>query len=303
MLSKLIPAGLLAAVAWANVISDVREAVDHNNFALGDAAIQKYRAENGVTPEMLEALSWMARGALGAKQLDKADAYAKETQRLALEELKKRRLDAEEHLPIALGAAIEVHAQVMNQEGEHNQAVEFLRTELAAYRTTSIRTRIQKNINLLTLEGKPAPALEEREYVGAAPTSLAALKGKPVLLFFWAHWCGTCKQEAPILAEIEHEYVNKGLVVIAPTQRYGYVAQGDEAGPAEETKYIDQVRRRFYSVDGLNISAPISEANFKNYGASTTPTIVLIDRQGIVRVYHPGNLTLEELRAAINTLG
>ena len=302
MLLKLISAGLLAAAAWANVIADVRSAIARNNLASGEAAIQRYRAANGVTPEMLEALSWMARGALAAKQLDKADAYAKETQHLSLEELKKRPLDAENHLPIALGAAIEVEAQVMSRQGDRSSAVAFLRTELDAYKATSIRTRIQKNINLLTLEGKPAPALEEREFLGATPVPLASLRGKPVVLFFWAHWCGDCKQEAPVLAEIEREYASKGLVVVAPTQHYGYVARGEEAGPAEETKYIDQVRRKFYS-DLLNVAAPISENNFKNYGASTTPTLVLIDRQGIVRLYHPGNMTLEELRAAINRLG
>src|ERR1022692_2019840 len=96
MLLKLIPAGLLAAAAWANVINDVRQAAAHNNFALGDSIIQKYRASQGVTPEMILALSWLGRGALGAKQLDKADAYAKETHRLALEELKKRP-GSEEH--------------------------------------------------------------------------------------------------------------------------------------------------------------------------------------------------------------
>lgn len=302
MLSKLIPAGLLAACAWANVINDVRDAADQNNFALGDSIIQKYRSQQGVTPEMIVALSWMGRGALSAKQLDKADSYAKETERLSLDELKKRPLDKEPYLPLALGAAIEVESQVLNQRGDRGAAVAYLRRELAKYHATSIRTRIQKNINLLSLEGKAAPALDEREFLGTNPTPLASLKGKPVMLFFWAHWCGDCKQESAILSQIRKEYSAKGLVVVAPTQRYGYVARGEDAAPADETRYIDEVRHKFYP-DLLNVPAPISEENFKNYGASTTPTLVLIDRQGIVRLYHPGAMTLEELRAALNRLG
>jgi thiol-disulfide isomerase/thioredoxin len=302
MLARLIALFFFAVAAWANVINDVREAVARNDFARGDSIIQKYRASQGVTPEMITALSWMGRGALDAKRLDKAEAYAKEAHKLALEDLKKRPLDADGYLPIALGAAIEVEAQVMNQRGDRNGAVTLLKAELVRYKATSIRTRIQKNINLLSLEGKAAPPLDEREFLGSKPVPLASLKGKPVVLFFWAHWCGDCKEEAPILSAIEKEYASRGLVVLAPTQRYGYVARGEEAGPGEETKYIDEVRHKFYSAL-LNAPAPISEDNFKNYGASTTPTLVLIDRQGIVRVYHPGNMTLEELRAAINRLG
>lgn len=299
MLPKLIPALLITTAACANVIVDVRIAIGRNDLPLGDAMLQQYRAANGVTPEVIEALSWLARGALDNKQLDKAEAYAKETEQLSKAELKKRPLDAEPHLPIALGAAIEVEAQVMNDRGARADAVAFLRTELAAYRTTSIRTRIQKNINLLGLEGKAAPPLEEREYLGAKPTPLATLKGEPVLLFFWAHWCGDCKAEAPIVAEIEKEYASKGLVVVAPTQRYGYVARGEEASPSQELQYIDEVRHKYYA-DLLNVPAPISQDNMKNYGASTTPTLVLIDRRGIVRLYHPGRMTLDELRAALN---
>jgi thiol-disulfide isomerase/thioredoxin len=123
-----------------------------------------------------------------------------------------------------------------------------------------------------------------------------------VLVFFWAHWCPDCKQEYAILTQIEKEYAAQHLAIVAPTQRYGYTARGEEAGPVEELKYIDEVRHKFYP-DLLNIPAPISEENFKNYGASTTPTLVLIDRQGIVRLYHPGAMTLEELRAALNKLG
>jgi thioredoxin-related protein len=40
---------------------------------------------------------------------------------------------------------------------------------------------------------------------------------------------------------------------------------------------------------------PLSSENFKIYGVSTTPTLVLIDRAGIVRLYRPGRMTYEEL--------
>jgi len=302
MLAKLISAFLIAAAAHAGIVQDVRTAISQNNFALGDALIARYRAQYGVTPEFLEALSWMGRGALAAKQLDKAEAYATQTETLAVQQLKQRPLDAEPHLPLALGAAIEVQGLALNARGDRGQAIEYLERELAAYRGTSIRTRIQKNINLLGLEGKPAPPLEEREFLGSKPAPLTAMRGKPVLLFFWAHWCPDCKHEAPILAQIQQEYAAKGLVIIAPTQRYGYVARGEEAGPAEELKYMDEVRRKFYA-DLLSAPAPVSEENFKNYGASTTPTLVILDRHGIVRVYHPGEMTLEELRAALNRIG
>jgi thiol-disulfide isomerase/thioredoxin len=290
---------LLVPAAHGDVIVDVRAAVAQGNLALGDAAIERYRAARGVTPEMLEALSWMGRGAVDLKQLQKAEAYARETESLVGGMLKHQALDSDAHLVTALGAAIEVEARVLAERGERGDAVALLRKDLVAYSSTSIRTRIQKNINLLTLEGKPAPTLEEREYLGSKPATLESLKGKPVLLFFWAHWCGDCKAEESLIAQLLRENAAKGFTVIAPTQRYGYVARGEDANPAQELKYIEEVRRRFYA-DLLDIPAPISETNFKLYGASTTPTLVFIDRRGIVRVYHPGAMTLEELKAAMS---
>jgi thiol-disulfide isomerase/thioredoxin len=299
---KLIVASLFAAVAWADFVADVHVAVLKKNLPLAESLVQKYRAEHGVTPETLEALSWLGRGALAAKQFDQAESYAKETQRLSVAELKKRPLDAEPHLPTALGAAIEVRAQIMEEQGERAEAVAFLRKQLALYRNTSMQARLQKNINLLTLEGKIAPPLDEREFLGTKPLPLSALKGSPVLVFFWAHWCPDCKQEVNILAQIEKEYQAKHLVIVAPTQRYGYTARGEEAGPADELRYIEEVRHKFYG-PLLDIPAPVSEETFKKYGVSTTPTLVLIDRQGIVRLYHPGAMTLDELRAALDRLG
>ena len=292
---------LSAACAFATVLADIGTAMSSGNFPLAEAILQNYRAQRGATPEYLEALSWLARGDLITRQFDKADANAKQTEQLALQSLATRPLDAEPHLPLALGAAIEVEAQVLTANGDRAGALALLRKDLLAYAKTSIRTRIQKNINLLTLEGRPAPPLDEREFLGVKPAPLLALRGKPVLLFFWAHWCPDCKLEEHILAQITREYASHGLVMIAPTQRYGYVANGDEAGPADESKYIEQIRHQYYA-DLLGVPTPVSEANFRNYGASTTPTLVLIDRRGIVRLYHPGAMTLDELRAALNKI-
>jgi thiol-disulfide isomerase/thioredoxin len=280
--------------ASGQIIGDVRDAIAQEDFAHGERYIETYRTKKGITPEMLEALSWLGRGALTAKQYEAAEKYAAETRKLALEQLAKRKLDAERHLPIALGASIEVHAQVLAAKGERSEALTFLRRELATYRNTSIATRIQKNVNLLTLEGKIAPPLDISAWLGSEPIPLAQLKGHPVLLFFWAHWCGDCKAEVPDLVKLLDEYQSKGLVLIGPTQHYGYAAAGEDATREQETRYIDEVRKRYYSpLQGMSV--PLGEENFTRFGASTTPTLVLLDRQGIVRLYHPGAMPLSQL--------
>ena len=44
---------------------------------------------------------------------------------------------------------------------------------------------------------------------------------------------------------------------------------------------------------------PVSEENFSSYGVSSTPTLVLLDGKGIVRMYHPGQMRTDELRRAL----
>jgi len=282
---------LSLSLCAADLVTDVRIALAQGDLAGAERLVAQYRKFAGVTPELADAVSWLGRGALAAKNLDAAESYARQANQLCVEQLKSRKLDNDPHLALGLGAAIEVQGLVLAQRGERAEAVAYLRGELARYRTTSIRARIQKNINLLTLEGKPAPALDVAHWIGERPPSAAALRGKPVLLFFWAHWCPDCKQQAPVLAALQKRF--KDLIVIGPTQRYGYVAGGMDAPPEVEEKYIEQVRRQFYGEVAMTV--PVSEENFRNFGASTTPTLALIDRRGIVRLYHPGRMTYEDL--------
>jgi thiol-disulfide isomerase/thioredoxin len=295
---KLLILIVIATPAWAGIVDDVRTTLAQNNFSAAEAQLNAYRAKNGVTPEYIEAYSWMGRTALGSREYDQAAAYAKQARALAVEELKQRPLDAEPHLPLALGAAIEVESQVLAARGQRTQAVAVLQTALHTYGSTSIRARLQKNLNLLSFEGKLAPALKGEQFLGSKPPALAELKGSPVLLFFWAHWCGDCKAEAPIITQLRTEFAPKGLTVLGPTRLYGYTAQVENASPSDELAYIDAVRHRFYS-GLLDMPVPISKYNFDVYGASTTPTLVLLDRAGKVAMYHPGALPYEQLKAEI----
>ena len=282
--------------AFAGIVDDVRVALAQNQFRSAESELNRYKRQRGVTPEYLEALSWMGRAALDREQYSQAEGYAKQAQALALQQLKTRQLDAEPHLAIALGAALEVQAQALAGHGQKAQGIALLRSALRTYGDTSIGARLHKNLNLLTFVGQPAPALRSQEFLGLPSASLALLKGKPVLLFFWAHWCGDCKGESPILTRLRSEF--QGLTIIAPTQRYGYGARGEDASPQAELAYINVVWQQYYS--GLQgVPVPVSKQNFNVYGASTTPTLVLVDRTGKIAFYHPGALPYDELRAAI----
>ena len=284
--------------AQADLIEDVRTQLSRNAISSAEAELATYQSRQGVTPEYLEAFSWMARGAAANQQWDKAVSYATTARTLCEQQLAKRKLDAEPHLPIAVGAAYEVLAQGMTEKGQSAAAVRLLRSAVARYGTTSIAPRLQKNLNLLLLVGHPAPALQATDYLGPKPPTLRSLKGSPVLLFFWAHWCADCKAEAPVIASLRQEFAPQGLIVIGPTQLYGYAAYGNDATPSQERAYIEAVRQRYYS-NLLDIPMPLSKQNFNVYGASTTPTLVVLNRAGQVATYHPGAMSYDELRAAV----
>jgi thiol-disulfide isomerase/thioredoxin/DsbC/DsbD-like thiol-disulfide interchange protein len=289
------------ALPAAGIVTAVRAANAARDFARGEKLLADYRMAHGATAEYLLAHSWLGRGALAAGQLDRAEEYARDTYNLCLAELLRRPMDRETQLPTAFGAAIEVIGQTMAARGARSEAVAFLNSQLKAYGDTSIAKRTQKNLNLISLEGTEAPALDLSETQGGAAPTLASLKGRVVVLFFWAHWCPDCKEQGPILGRLLSKYSSQVLQVLAPTQRYGYGEAGATVGPEEEVRYIGEVRRQSYAALA-EVPVPLSAANHLRYGVSTTPTIVIVDRGGIVRSYHPGKMSEAELDAAIRKL-
>ena len=130
---------LVGLAQTANPVPAVRKAAFAKDVATAERLVREYRAQNPeVTPRLLEAISWVGRGASFAKQWDTAEKYAREALEGSLALLKTRKLDAEPSLPLALGAAIEVLGAAQDAQGDRGGAVTFLREQRAKYAGTSI---------------------------------------------------------------------------------------------------------------------------------------------------------------------
>jgi thiol-disulfide isomerase/thioredoxin len=98
--------------------------------------------------------------------------------------------------------------------------------------------------------------------------TLTKLKGKVVLLDFWATWCAPCREAIPHLINLQKTYREKGIEVIGMNM---------DRGDAETV-------RRF--VKSMDIPYPItltSEEVSRNYGVTGLPTTILIDQEGKIR--------------------
>ena len=124
------------------------------------------------------------------------------------------------------------------------------------------------------LTGKEAPAFELMG-LGAKAYSLAALKlkGKPVLLDFWATWCIPCRKSTPVLEKLFEEYKDRGLVIL-----------GVNAGEERETveAFLKNTPLGYPAV--LSGESGILEA----YQVTSYPTFVLIGRDGIIVAHEVG---------------
>ncbi|HWR17058.1 MAG TPA: TlpA disulfide reductase family protein [Terriglobales bacterium] len=290
--------GIFTVAAKAqDFVGSVRASLDRGAQDEATSKLQQYLQIRGMTPEYLEAYSWLGRAALARADYTGALAYADQTYQLCQQQIGRYRLTSEPRLQTALGAAIEVRGQALAKSGQTVQARHYLEAELAKYRGTGISARIQKNINLLGLEGAVAPELKLEPHLGPKPSPLSSLKGKPVVIFMWAHWCVDCKAQAPILARLKKD-LDDQFEVVGATRLYGYAAAGTEATPQQEMEYIEAVRSKYFRILS-DMPVPVATENFERYGASTTPTLVIIGPDTKVVRYHPGRMTYDELKTQL----
>lgn len=136
-----------------------------------------------------------------------------------------------------------------------------------------------------TMLGLPAPEITDLNTVfPKTNTNLKELKGKVVLLDFWATWCGPCFDAFPSLTDWHNRFSDKGLVVLGMTRLYG--TYDDNPTLAGELKYLRDFREE-YKLPYPFVVASNQKTQIK-YGAQSLPTAVLIDKEGIVRYVSTG---------------
>jgi thiol-disulfide isomerase/thioredoxin len=280
-----------------DIVAQVRTAMANGGIAEAEKTLSGYRAAHGSTADAVEALQWLARGALRAKLYDKADSYARETQRLAKAVLSDAG-NQSERMHVAIATSTELLALVLIEKGWRSDAVHLLRTDYEAYRGTPAADLIKATLDVLSLEGQPAPSLSSGITLGAPLREVDGNASRPTLVFFWAHWCQECKAEGPMLERLVNKYRAQGLAIVAPTRRYGYITAGRPAAPGKELQHISRVRDSFYRFLKHD-PVPVADVNYAAFGISVVPVHVLIDRQGVIRLYHPGRIDVEDLEAAI----
>ena len=284
---RLVTAALLSfavvrAADAADLVRLVRLKLSAGDLASGIHAVEDYKLSTGVDAEYLDAIGWLARGAEMLKRPDLARSYVAELH---------REIPAEKAgLLVPYGAAIEVEGRLLAASEGRGAAIHYFTAQLARAQAMSVRSRIEKNINLLSLEGQPAPD-------GVLP-ALNSMRGNPVLLFFWAEGCGDCKAQARALQVVWQKYRPLGLRMIATTRLYGG-APDKPMTPDEERAAIDKFWKETYpGLDGVPVV--IDTDAMVRYGVSATPTFALVDRKGIVRLYTPTRMSEAELSRMID---
>lgn len=144
--------------------------------------------------------------------------------------------------------------------------------------------------------GEPAPEFTGIDkWFPGTPRTLRSLRGKVVLLDFWATWCGPCFDAFPSLIEWQRDHTADGLVILGMTRYYG---RGD-GGSMDETSEIAYLKR-FRQDEGLPYDFVVAKGQSTQflYAATGLPTTVLIDRKGVIRYIESGTspTRLVELR-------
>jgi thiol-disulfide isomerase/thioredoxin len=147
-----------------------------------------------------------------------------------------------------------------------------------------------------SLVGKPAPDFVLEDLSGRT-VALSSFKGKPLLINFWATWCGPCKIETPWLIELQNEYASKGFQIVGISTEGEDLQPGDKEGIARQKAAI----ARFVKEYRMQYPVLINGDSLANTygGLDAMPTSVYVNAEGKVVAMQLGITSKDDMEANI----
>lgn len=178
-------------------------------------------------------------------------------------------------------------------EREKNPPVEKAEQSRFKYQTDMLKrfvSSFESTLKHLEIIGKPAPGFNFLHFFNTDPLSLETLRGKVVMIDFWANWCGPCKKAFPSVRKLYDELKPQGFEIIGVTSMQGSFTDGDireqNITPEKELELTGDLIKRYE----MNWPVAFSDRSCYDpeYGVRGVPTFALIDRKGIVRIIMVG---------------
>jgi thiol-disulfide isomerase/thioredoxin len=266
---------LFAQEKWKDAVAVARDLLDEpkydqeiilNVHALVDAIrLTDPQSANALAEKMIPGLFHYAEGVVSTKNLS---AHAAEMLVYGLE-------------PAAVYRA---RGSVLRSEA----AITLFMSRLAESPLSSnklITEKVQISLLQIRLLGATAPPIEGTAYIDVPNVSLTDLKGKVVMLDFWAHWCGPCIAGFPALNALREKYEAKGFIILGVTEIYGFLGERKTVSADEELAALKSLKKAHSVSYGFLVGPHRNQAA---YGVTGLPQVALIDRAGRVRYIRSG---------------
>ncbi len=147
-----------------------------------------------------------------------------------------------------------------------------------------------------SLVGKPAPDFVLEDLSGRT-VALSSFKGKPLLINFWATWCGPCKIETPWLVELQNEYASKGFEIVGISTEGDDLQPGDKEGLARDKAAIARFVKEYHMQYPVLVNGDSLASAYG--GLDAMPTSVYVNPNGEVVAMQLGITSKEDMVANI----